>query len=136
MRPSSLVIALAPLLAACAGSGTTASTTPGPTSAAAGAGRAAAADSTRLSAAEIAAADLPTAFDLVERLRRPWLRRSGPMGGEVMIYMDQRAVGGSDELRQIPAATVTELQYVAHDEAVRRWGSQITGAVIVVVRRR
>ena len=89
----------------------------------------------RITAQEIADAGLPTAYDLVERLRRPWLRRSGA-GGDVVVYVDGRKLGGADELRNMPATTVAELQYVANEEAVRRWGGDIKGAVIVVVVRR
>ena len=90
----------------------------------------------RITAQEIADANLPTAYDLVERLRRPWLRRVG-MGGDVVVYMDERKLeGGAAALRNMPATTVAELQYVANEEAVRRWGGDIKGAVIVVVVRR
>ena len=81
------------------------------------------------------AADLPTAYDLVEKLRRPWLRRTGA-GGEVVVYQDERPLGDASKLRDIPATTVAELQYVDNVDAVRRWGGGITGAVIVVVIRR
>ncbi|HEX3160878.1 MAG TPA: hypothetical protein VHQ45_20320, partial [Gemmatimonadaceae bacterium] len=67
----------------------------------------------------------------------PWLRRSGA-GGEVVVYQDERPLGDGKvgQLRDIPATTVTELQYVDNADAVRRWGGGITGAVIVVIPRR
>ena len=94
-----------------------------------------ASNSPRLTREEIVAADLPTAYDLVDRLRRPWLRRDAMTGGEVEVYMDNRRIGGAAALRQIPSVDVAELQYMPHDDAVRRWGSQVTGSVIVVTRR-
>lgn len=94
-----------------------------------------ASSSPRLTREEIVAADLPTAYDLVDRLRRPWLRRDAMTGGEVEVYMDNRKVGGASALRDIPSVDVAELQYMPHDDAVRRWGSQVTGSVIVVTRR-
>ena len=114
---------------ACASSGSTGSSTANGTAAASRT------DADRITGQEIAAAGVPTAFDVVERLRRPWLRRAG-MGGEVVIYMDERRLGGAEELRKMPAATVAELQYVANEDAVRRWGGGIDGAVIVVIPRR
>jgi hypothetical protein len=94
------------------------------------------AESDRITAAEIAAAELPTAYELVERLRRPWLRRQGPQGGQVVVYLDERQIGGAAVLRDHPAATVAELRYVTHEEAARRWGDGIPGGVIVIVPRR
>ena len=138
MRPSRLaLVALAAALAACA---STTTSGPGTASAPAAAGdaatTAAAADQSRLSTELIVQADLPTAYDLVERLRRPWLRRQGAMGGAVVVYMDEQNIGGAEKLRDIPSVNVGELQYLTNDQAVRRWGNQLTGAVIVVVRRR
>lgn len=82
------------------------------------------------------AANLPTAYDLVDRLRRPWLRRDAVTGGDVVVYMDNRKVGGAAALRDIPSVDVGTLEYLANDEAIRRWGTEVTGSVIVVTRRR
>ncbi|HXE57396.1 MAG TPA: hypothetical protein VNK43_05305, partial [Gemmatimonadales bacterium] len=92
-------------------------------------------DRSRLTRAEIEEADLPTAYELVERLRRPWLRRDALTGGEVVVYMDDHALGGADALREIPAVEVAEMEYLPHDQAVLRWGGDLPGAVIVVRRR-
>ena len=129
-RSAFLAICLSGLLAACATSGAT-----GETTASSAASRA---DASRITSEQIVAADLPTAYDLVEKLRRPWLRRSGA-GGEVAVYQDERPLGGADELRKIPSTMVAELQYVDNADAVRRWGGGeggVRGAVIVVVPRR
>lgn len=93
-------------------------------------------DQSRLTSEEITAANLPTAYDLVDRLRRPWLRRDAATGKEVVIYMDQQNIGGAAKLRDIPSVDVAGLEYLPYDEAVRRWGSQVEGSVIVVTRRR
>ena len=90
----------------------------------------------RLAQAEVEAANLPTAYDLVDRLRRPWLRRDAVTGAEVTVYMDNQNLGGAQKLREIPSVDVGELTYLPHDEAVRRWGADIPGSVIVVTRRR
>jgi hypothetical protein len=117
------VLALPALLAACATTG-------------AGGASSAASDSPRLTQEEIVAADLPTAYDLVDRLRRPWLRRDAVTGGDVEVYMDNRKVGGAAALREIPSVDGGALEYLPNDEAIRRWGSQVSGSVIVVTRRR
>ncbi len=115
------LLVLSALVIGCASTGTGASSS--------------ASDSPRLTQAEIVAAGLPTAYDLVDRLRRPWLRRDAMTGGEVEVYMDNRKIGGAAALRDIPSVDVAELQYMSHDDAVRRWGSQVTASVILVTRR-
>ncbi|HEY9480050.1 MAG TPA: hypothetical protein VIP79_08160 [Gemmatimonadaceae bacterium] len=93
-------------------------------------------DQSRLTSEQITAADLPTAYDLVDRLRRPWLRGDATTGKDVVVYMDQQNIGGAAKLRDIPSVDVAGLEYLPYEEAVRRWGSQVEGSVIVVTRRR
>lgn len=93
-------------------------------------------DDNVLTADEIAASKRPTVYDAVDRLRPNWLRKDMLTGEEVVVYMDEQSLGGSDKLRDMPSVDVAELQYVPHPDAVRRWGSDIKGSVIVVVRRR
>jgi hypothetical protein len=57
-------------------------------------------------------------------------------GEEVVVYMDEQNIGGADKLRDIPTVDVAELQYLPNKDAVKRWGSQIKGSVIVVSRKR
>lgn len=140
MRRSQLALVLAPLSAlilACATSPRAAPSNDQSPEASSGtdAGKSKT-DQSRLTTAEITAADLPTAYDLVDRLRRAWLRRDAATGNEVVVYMDQQNIGGATKLRDIPSVDVAELRYLPHDEAVRRWGSQVDGSVIVVTRRR
>jgi hypothetical protein len=133
---SSIALALvsAVALACASGGGTNELDTPGPTPDAAATQESG--DQSRITAAEIAEANLPNAYELVSRLRRPWLRRDALTGGEVVVYMDEQNVGGVEKLRDIPAVEVAELQYLPNDAAVRRWGAAITGSVIIVERRR
>jgi len=129
MHRFSLLLTVA-VFAACASSGGTAAgngnTAPAPS----------ASNSARLSLEEVTAADLPTAYELVERLRRPWLRRDANTSGEVVVYMDNQKIGGAEKLREIPAVDVAEMVYMPNDEAMQRWGSDIKGSVIVITRRR
>jgi hypothetical protein len=85
---------------------------------------------------EIESAKLPTAYDLVDRLRRPWLRKDALTGEDVVVYKDEQNLGGADKLRDIPSVDVAELQYLPNADAVKRWGADIKGSVIVVSRRR
>ena len=93
-------------------------------------------DSSQLTSEEITSANLPTAYDLVDRLRRPWLRRDAATGGDVVVYMDERNLGGAERLRDIPSVDVAELHYLPNADAVKHWGADIKGSVILVSRRR
>ena len=119
--------ALLAFFAACA-THTATSAGPSPTSSAG--------DQSSLTADEITAANLPTAYDLVERLRRSWLRADRVTGGAVVVYMDQQDIGGAEKLRDISSTEVASLQYFPNDKAIQRWGSGIQGSVIEVTRRR
>lgn len=129
-------VVTAATLCACAGGrgGSAAPRAPEPSPA--GSVSAAKADPSRLTSDDIAAANLPNAYELVNRLRRPWLRRDAVTGGDVAVYMDDQRLGGAEKLRDIPAVEVGELRFLPNLEAVRRWGSEVTGSVILVVRRR
>jgi hypothetical protein len=94
------------------------------------------ADQSRLTTDEITAANLPTAYDLVERLRRPWLRKDALTGEDVAVYMDGHIVGAAGALRDIPSGDVADMQYLPNPDAVRKWGSDIKGSVIQITRRR
>jgi hypothetical protein len=125
MRFPSVVFAV--LVAAfAAGSRPSAAQSPAPASA----------DQSRLTTADIAAANLPTAYDLVDRLRRPWLRRDAVTGAEVAVYQDNQNIGGAEKLRDIPAATISGLQLLSNADAVHRYGNDVKGSVIVVTPRR
>ena len=118
------------LLIGCASAGG------GSSSGASGSAAKSSSDQSRLTSEEITAANLPTVYDLVDRLRRPWLRRDASTGKDVVIYMDQQNIGGASKLRDIPSVDVAQLEYLPYDQAVQRWGSQVEGSVIVVTRRR
>lgn len=96
----------------------------------------AAAHTAPLMSDEIAASGLPTAYDVVERYRRPWLRRDARTGAEVAVYMEEQSLGGAQALRDIPAVEVESLEFISSDQAMLRWGSSIKGSVIVVKRKR
>ena len=132
MRNSPIAFAVLSLLLAACATGTKA----GSNSSASANTTAVQADQARLTQDEITAADLPTAYDLVDRLRRPWLRGDKVTGGEVVVYMDRQNLGGASKLRDIPSAEVAGMEYLQNEDAIHRWGSDIKGSVIVITRRR
>src|SRR5690606_41600360 len=61
------------------------------------------ADQNRITLAEIEAADLQKAYELVSCLRRPWVRRDPQTGAAVAFYVDDQHVGGAEKLRARPS---------------------------------
>lgn len=93
-------------------------------------------DPNHLSSDEITADNRPTTYDVIDHLRRAWFRKDMLTGEDVVVYMDEQNIGGADKLRDIPSVEVSELDFLPNKEAVKRWGSQIKGSVIVVTRKR
>ena len=98
--------------------------------------------SSNLTRAEIESANLPTAYDVVDRLRRHWFRRDARSGNDVSVIIDNRKLGGIESLRDIPAADLGEMRLIQSDEAKRRWPNLWTkdefekiGNVILLARR-
>lgn len=87
-----------------------------------------------ITATEIQESNLPNAYELVSRLRRPWLRQDKITGRPVRVYLEQRDIGGAEVLRNIPTADVAELRYFDSDAAIKRWGQSVESSVIEVVR--
>ncbi|HLU25623.1 MAG TPA: hypothetical protein VKZ58_07945 [Longimicrobiales bacterium] len=134
MRRLDIVVALLMVSAAAVACAGASGARGGPTAASGAAAERA--DRNRLTRAEIEAANLPNAYELVSRLRRPWLRRDPQTGAEVAVYMDDQRLGDAEKLRDIPSVEVGELLFLSYDDAVRRYGAAVQGSVIVVVRRR
>jgi len=126
LRSTLLTLFTAAALAGCASASTPA---------AAGAPVSASAETSVITQAEIVEADLPTAYELVDRLRRPWLRRDAATGSAGAVNMDNRFLGGAEKLRDIPAVEVGTMTLVRRDDAVRRWGSEVKGNVIFITRK-
>lgn len=92
-------------------------------------------DPSRISATEIAAARVATAYEAVERLHRPWFK-DRMSGKAVTIYTDgNRNLGGAESLRRIPAVNIVELRYLDARAAQLRWPEADGGAIIVVQNR-
>jgi hypothetical protein len=124
------------LLAGCGSSQQADSATPAPTAAPETSGEAdAASDPNTITAEQIAATGAATAFEVVDRLHREWLRDK-LSGGAVSVYQDNQKLGGEDALRDLQVQDVAALQYLDGRTAIMRWGADASGGVIVVVRNR
>lgn len=92
------------------------------------------ANDTILSAVEISEANVPTAYEAVDRRRRRWFRDlTGE--GEVSVYMDNQRRGGKEYLREIPAQDVSYLEYLKGTDAVMKFGQEARGGAIIIVRK-
>lgn len=91
-----------------------------------------------ITAEEIAAINVATAFDVVRQLRPEFLRSRGTMslretGGEyAVVYMNGMRMGGPEQLHQIRASDVETIRYISATDATTRWGTGHTGGVIEV----
>ena len=94
------------------------------------------ASTNRLAADEIEKSGLPTAFDAVDRLRPTWKHDySTGASAAVVVYLEQRKLGGLEALRDIASSDVRELQYLNGRDATQRWGPDASGGAIIVVRK-
>ncbi len=97
-------------------------------------GTAAKSDDNVLSAVEIAQANVPTAYEAVDRRRRRWFRDlTGE--GEVSVYMNNQRQGGKEYLREIPAQDIAFLEYLKGTDAVMRFGQEARGGAIIITRK-
>lgn len=88
-------------------------------------------DRNRLTAEQVAETELPTVYDVVDRLRRRWFK--DPLSGKgASVYQDGRRLGDKAALREIPAQEVELLEYIDGQTAILRWGQEAEGGAIVV----
>jgi hypothetical protein len=96
-------------------------------------------DATRITAEQIAQVQAPTAYEVIDRLHRPWWRDKSPGAeGNVVVYWSSNQKiddGSKDVLRQVPASDVLVLEHLKSADAVARFGSEAKGGAIVVTRR-
>jgi len=90
---------------------------------------------------EIDAAQVATAYDVVQRLRPQWLRnRGGPVPDpdgsvEVRVYYNSQPMGGVEALRDYTAGQVATLRYFDPINARTMYGPGNGRGVIVVTGR-
>jgi len=84
---------------------------------------------------EILEAKQTNVYDLIRAHRPLWLHTRGAArsaGADVMVYLDGSRLGGSGELRDIPTAIVTGIQFMDAREATTRWGANHGNGAILV----
>jgi hypothetical protein len=92
-------------------------------------------DAGKVTVEEIAATGAATAYEVVVRLHRDWLRDK-LTGAAVSVYQDNQRIGGEESLRRLQVQDIAELQYLDGRSAVMRWGPDVGGGVIIVIRNR
>lgn len=93
-----------------------------------------------ITAAEIQAVGVVSAYQAIARLRPLWLQRratlnSNPREGIVVAYVDGVRVGGPEQLERVQASSVTEIAYLNGPDATTRFGMGHSGGAILVRTR-
>ena len=120
------------MLAACASGG--------------GGASAAKQDPNVISAEEIDASSASNAYEVIQRLRPNFLRTRGAVHGtpgatsamemvDLVVYLNENRLGGSDQLRQISTSDIREIRYFNSSEATTKWGTGHSAGAIQVVSR-
>ncbi|MDQ6827465.1 MAG: hypothetical protein M3081_01200 [Gemmatimonadota bacterium] len=98
--------------------------------------------STIITEEEIDAAQAPTAYDVVQKLRPSFMTARGKssiyLNAPIQpnVILDAMAYGPLSSLRGIPASSVHEIRYLNSSDAVIKYGSENGRGVIEVWTRR
>jgi hypothetical protein len=96
---------------------------------------------------EITAISAPTAYEVIQKLRPNFLRTRGavhgaPVGGtnniesvDLVVYLNENRLGGSEQLRQISTTDIREIRYFSASEATTKWGTGHSAGAIQIVSR-
>ena len=99
-----------------------------------------------ISAEEIDASSASNAYEVIQRLRPSFLRTRGAVHGtpgatnamemvDLVVYLNENRLGGSDQLRQISTSDIREIRYFNSPEATTKWGTGHSAGAIQVVSR-
>jgi len=99
-----------------------------------------------ISTEEIATSSASNAYEVIQRLRPNFLRTRGAVHGtpgatnamemvDLVVYLNENRLGGSDQLRQIAATDIQEIRYFNSSEATTKWGTGHSAGAIQVVSR-
>jgi len=99
-----------------------------------------------ISAEEIAGSSGSNAYEIIQRLRPNFLRTRGAVHGmpgatnavemvDLVVYLNENRLGGSDQLRQIATTDIREIRYFNSSEATTKWGTGHSAGAIQVVSR-
>ena len=95
---------------------------------------------------EIEASSASNAYEVIQRLRPNFLRTRGAVHGtpgstnaiemvDLVVYLNDNRLGGSDQLRQIATTDIREIRYFNSSEATTKWGTGHSAGAIQVVSR-
>ena len=99
-----------------------------------------------ISTEEIEASSGSNAYEVIQRLRPNFLRTRGAVHGtpgatnaiesvDLVVYLNENRLGGSDQLRQIAKTDIREIRYFNSSEATTKWGTGHSAGAIQVVSR-
>ena len=93
-------------------------------------------DRNRIVTSEIAElAGLADALQVVQRLRPNWLTPRGRLGPPAIYRNNARWGDNPRALANISIASIQEMRYLSATDANIRWGTSVSGAVILVTTR-
>jgi hypothetical protein len=97
------------------------------------------ADDNKITAEQITQADVPTAYEAVDRLHRRWfldVARTPNDSAKVYLNTNEKwGDGTASSLRQLPAESVALIEYMNGIDAVVRFGQDAKGGAIIVTRK-
>ena len=99
-----------------------------------------------ISMEEIVESSASNAYEVIQRLRPNFLRTRGAVHGtpgaanamemvDLVVYLNENRLGGSDQLRQISTTDIREIRYFNSSEATTKWGTGHSAGAIQVVSR-
>ena len=96
-------------------------------------------DARVLTAEEIRASSASNMYDVIRSHRPEWLIKRGQtsinMEGDIVIYVDNVALGGPESLKSIDVHSVQSARFLNASEAQMRYGvGHMHGAIVVVTR--
>jgi hypothetical protein len=94
-----------------------------------------------ITAEEIEAASVSTAYEAIQRLRPAFLRGRGqaslqPSASDLpIVYVNGLRAGGVDQLHTISAQDIQVIRFISATDATTRYGTGHTGGIIEVTTR-
>lgn len=86
-----------------------------------------------LTAAQLANYGTLNAYEVVQRLRRPWLQSRGGTTAKVFVNGNER--GGTNTLQDYAVDMIAEIRFVEPTQAMSQFGPAYGGGVIEVTLR-
>lgn len=96
-------------------------------------------DARQLTAEEIRTSSASNLYDVIRSQRPEWLIKRGQtsinLEGDIVVYVDNVALGGPESLKSIDAQSVQAARFLNASEAQMRYGvGHMHGAIVVTTR--